>query len=110
MCIFCKIVKQEIPSKIAYQNDQFLAFYDISPKAPIHILIIPKEHVDSFCDLSSDLMAAMTLFIQEMVKKLDIADDGYRLITNIGSDGGQEVKHMHFHLLAGAKLKWGGFV
>jgi len=109
MCIFCKIVKKELPSNIVLENDKFLAFHDINPKAPIHILAIPKVHVDSFDVISSEAMAGMTEFIQEVAKKVSVQKSGYRVITNIGENGGQEVPHLHFHILGGAKLKWGHF-
>jgi len=107
MCLFCKIVNKEIPSNIIYENDEFLAFHDINPKAPVHLLAIPKVHVDSFNELSPELMGTMTSFIQEVAKEVKIDKSGYRVITNIGENGGQEVKHLHFHILGGAKLKWG---
>lgn len=109
MCLFCKIVNKEIPSNIILENDDCIAFHDINPKAPVHILAIPKVHVDSFNELSPETMAKMTSFIQEVARKVKIDDDGYRVITNIGENGGQEVKHLHFHILGGAKLKWGHF-
>ena len=106
MCIFCKIVNNEIPSNKVLENDEFVAFHDMYPKAPIHILIIPKEHVECFQDTSADIMAKMTPFIQEVAKVTGVEKSGYRLITNNGDDGGQEVKHLHFHLLGGGKLKF----
>ena len=106
MCIFCKIVAEEIPSDVVFEDENFLAFKDINPIAPIHFLIIPKEHIDSFQEIGGLDLGRMGLFIQELVKKYDLDKKGYRLVTNIGEDGGQEVKHLHFHLLAGAKLKW----
>jgi len=106
MCIFCKIVKGEIPSNKVLENDEFLAFHDLYPKAPIHILIIPKEHVDCFQEVSGETMAKMTPFIQEVAKLVAVDKSGYRLITNNGEDGGQEINHLHFHLLGGAKLKF----
>ncbi len=109
MCIFCKILNKEIPSNPISEDDKFLSFHDINPKAPIHVLIIPKIHIDSFNDVSPQMMADMTAFIQKLVEKLGIKEDGYRLITNIGEHGAQEVKHLHFHLLAGSRLKWGHF-
>jgi len=109
MCLFCKIVNKEIPANIILEDDDFLAFHDINPKAPVHILVIPKVHVDSFNEVNGNLMASMTTFIQKLVKEVKIDESGYRVITNIGSDGGQEVKHLHFHVLGGAKLKWGHF-
>jgi len=109
MCLFCKIVNKEIPSNIVHENENFLAFHDINPKAPIHILAIPKIHVDSFNEVTADTMAGMTEFIKEVAQEMKIDKSGYRVITNIGEDGGQEVKHLHFHILGGAKLKWEHF-
>ena len=109
MCLFCKIINKEIPSNIILENDEFLAFHDINPKAPVHILAIPKIHVDSFNELNPELMAGMTKFIQDVAKETKIDQSGYRVITNIGENGGQEVKHLHFHILGGARLKWGHF-
>lgn len=106
MCLFCKIVKKEIPSNLVLENDEFIAFHDINPIAPVHILVIPKLHVESFNDVSSEIMANMTLFMQDVAKEMNVVDSGYRIITNIGDNGGQEIKHLHFHLLGGAKLQW----
>ena len=109
MCLFCKIVKKEIPSNIILEDDNFLAFHDINPKAPVHILAIPKKHLDSFNDIDGQLMNKMTTFIQDIAKEVKIEKSGYRVITNVGENGGQEVEHLHFHILGGAKLKWGHF-
>ncbi len=109
MCIFCKIVNKEIPSNLVLEDEDFYAFHDINPKAPIHILIIPKVHIDSFNELSGDMMGKMTPFIQRVAIHVGIEKSGYRVITNIGDNGGQEVKHLHFHLLGGAKLSWSHF-
>ena len=109
MCLFCKIVNKEIPANIVLENENFLAFHDINPKAPVHILTIPKLHVDSFNEVTNETMAGMTALIQELAKELAIDASGYRVITNVGKNGGQEVKHLHFHVLGGAKLKWGHF-
>lgn len=106
MCLFCKIVNKEIPSNVILENDDFLAFHDINPKAPVHILAIPKIHVDSFNEVSGETMLAMTKFIQDVAQEVNIKKSGYRVITNVGDNGGQEVKHLHFHVLGGAKLKW----
>jgi histidine triad (HIT) family protein len=103
MCIFCKIVDGEIPSNKVLENEDFLAFYDINPQKNIHILVIPKKHFNSFNEVDSNTMAKMTIFIQEVVKKVDLKN-GYRLITNIGQDGGQEVSHLHFHILGGEEV------
>lgn len=107
MCLFCKIVNKEIPSNIILEDDNFIAFHDINPKAPVHILAIPKLHVNSFNQVSGEMMDDMTKFIQNIAKEVKIDESGYRVITNIGDNGGQEVKHLHFHILGGAKLKWG---
>ena len=106
MCLFCKIVDGEIPSNKILENDKFIAFHDLYPKAPIHILVIPKEHVDCFQDVSSETMSAMTPFIQEVATLTGIDKSGYRLITNNGDDGGQEIHHLHFHVLGGGKLRF----
>ena len=106
MCIFCKIIKGEIPVNKIHENENFLAFHDIYPKAPVHILIIPKIHVSCFQEVSPETMAGLTVFTQEVTTKMGIDETGYRLITNNGKDGGQEIYHLHFHLLGGGKLKW----
>ncbi|HHO42043.1 MAG TPA: histidine triad nucleotide-binding protein [Epsilonproteobacteria bacterium] len=106
MCIFCKIVAGEMPSNKVEENEDYLAFHDLYPKAPIHILIIPKAHVECFQDVSSETMAGLTSFAQKVATKIGVDKTGYRLITNNGEDGGQEIKHLHFHLLGGGKLKW----
>jgi len=109
MCLFCKIINKEIPANIILEDENFIAFHDINPKAPVHILAIPKIHVDSFNETDGELMGKMTSFIQKIAKEVNIDKSGYRVITNIGENGGQEVKHLHFHVLGGAKLKWGHF-
>jgi len=106
MCIFCKIVNGEIPNNTVHESDHFLAFHDLYPKAPIHIIIIPKQHVECFQDATAETIGALTEFAQEVATKVGIDKTGYRLITNNGSDGGQEVNHLHFHMLGGAKLVW----
>lgn len=106
MCIFCKIVNKEIPNNTVAENEHFLAFHDLYPKAPIHILVIPKIHVDCFQDASPQTMAGMTSFIQEVTAKVGVDKTGYRLIANNGEDGGQEVNHLHFHILGGGKIAW----
>jgi histidine triad (HIT) family protein len=104
MCIFCKIVAGEIPNNTVLEDENFLSFYDIEPQAKTHILVIPKKHFESFEEVDGDTMAKMTEFIKKVSKKANIDKNGYRLITNIGSDGGQEVPHLHFHLLGGQKI------
>ncbi len=104
MCIFCKIIDGEIPNKTILEDENFLAFEDINPSAKIHALIIPKVHIQSFNEMTPNIMASMTTFIQEVALTLGVKSDGYRLITNIGKMGGQEVEHIHFHMLAGEQL------
>jgi len=104
MCIFCDIIEGKIPSTKILENDNFFAFEDINPQAKIHVLIIPKVHIQSFNEMTPNVMAEMTPFIQEVALTLGVKSDGYRLITNIGQNGNQEVKHIHFHLLAGEQL------
>lgn len=107
-CIFCKIVKGEIPSKKAYEDDRVLAFYDINPVAPVHILVIPKEHIESLAQVKNEqleLIGYLHGVISHIAKDLNL-DNGYRVVNNCGKDGGQEVDHLHFHLLGGKKMSW----
>ena len=106
MTIFSKIISGEIPCNKVYEDEQFLAFHDINPKAPIHILIIPKKEYKNFQEVDPAIMGDMTRFIQHVATLMGLDENGYRLITNNGGDGGQEVLHLHFHLLGGAKLSW----
>lgn len=108
-CIFCKIIKGEIPSKKIYEDDKVLAFYDISPEAPVHFLVIPKEHIESANDISeenSKIVAHIFCVINKIVKELKVDETGYRIVNNCGVHGGQTVNHMHFHVLGGRDLKW----
>lgn len=108
-CIFCKIVKKEIPSEIVYEDEKILAFKDITPAAPNHILFIPKQHIESvnfLNDENIDLVGEIFLKIKEVVNMLKIADDGYRVVNNCGELGGQTVNHLHFHLVGGRQMQW----
>jgi histidine triad (HIT) family protein len=105
-CLFCKIVAGEIPADAVHRTEGLLAFRDINPQAPVHILIIPKQHVDCFQNVKPEMMVGMTEFIQEVARKTGLDVTGYRLITNNGEDGGQEILHLHFHMLGGGKLVW----
>ena len=105
-CIFCKIAAGIIPSKEVYSNDNVYAFYDINPQAPVHILVIPREHIGSCDEVTADnssRVAAVFEAIPEIAKKAGL-ENGYRVITNIGEDGCQTVKHLHFHIVGGKKL------
>lgn len=106
-CIFCKIVEGSIPSKKVFENERVLAFQDIQPAAPIHILIIPKKHIPTMNDVSeedAELIGELFTAARQIAKEQGIADAGYRLINNVNSDGGQVVYHLHIHLLGGQKL------
>lgn len=106
-CIFCKIIKGEIPSTKVYEDDEILAFKDIQPAAPIHILVIPKKHIPSLVQLEKEdeiLIGKIYTTINKIAKEQGVLDKGYRVIVNCGKDGGQEVRHLHFHLLAGKSL------
>lgn len=106
-CVFCKIIKGDIPSEKVYEDDEILAFKDINPAAPIHVLIIPKKHIATLLEISdedSELMGKMMKVVQKLAKQLDIEEKGFRLIANCGPDSGQEVMHIHFHLLAGRHM------
>lgn len=108
-CIFCKIVDKEIPSKTVYEDDKIMAFHDLNPQAPTHVLVIPKVHFESFNEMTedhADVMGHMSLKLKEIAKELGIDESGYRVVCNCGEDGGQEVKHLHYHLLGGRNLKW----
>ena len=106
-CIFCKIIKGEIPSSKVYEDDEILAFKDINPAAPIHILVIPKKHITSLMDIGESdekLIGKICKTINKIAKEQEFDKKGFRVIVNCGEDGGQEVGHVHFHLLAGKKL------
>jgi len=106
-CLFCKIVSREIPSEIVFEDDQVLAFKDLYPLAPVHLLIIPKKHLAGLQEigpLEEELMGHLLLVAKQLAVEFQIAESGYRVVTNIGSDGGQVVKHLHFHLLGGKTL------
>lgn len=106
-CIFCKIINGEIPSEKVYEDDKVIAFKDINPAAPIHILVIPKEHVQDVLAVNpenKEMISNIFLAINKIAKQLGIEKDGFRIINNCGKDAGQEVMHLHFHLLAGGKM------
>ena len=106
-CIFCKIVKGQIPSTKIYEDEEVLAFKDIHPDAPIHILVIPKKHIDSLAtmkDGDEQIISKIYKKINEIAEEQGFKENGYRVIVNCGKDSGQEVMHLHYHLLAGAKF------
>ena len=106
-CVFCKIVAGEIPSDILYQDDEVIAFRDINPQAPVHLLIIPKAHIASLTELTESqlaLMGRMVSVANQLAKREDVSESGYRLVVNCGEQGGQLVPHLHMHLLGGREL------
>lgn len=106
-CIFCKIIKGEIPSTKVYEDEEILAFKDIHPKAPTHILVIPKKHIISINEIEEKdeiLIGKMFTVIKRIAREQGIAENGYKVISNCGENGGQEVKHLHFHILGGKKM------
>ena len=106
-CIFCKIIKREIPADIVYEDEEIIAFKDINPAAPVHILVIPKKHIPSLVELQKEdelLIGKIYTVINKVAEAHGVKEKGYRVIVNCGEDGGQEVGHLHFHLLAGKKL------
>ena len=105
-CIFCMINEGKIPSTKVYENDKVLAFRDVNPQAPVHILVIPKKHISSADEITEENSSVVAAIFEAIPKiaKAEGLENGYRVITNIGEDGAQSVKHMHFHLLGGKKL------
>jgi len=106
-CIFCKIAKRQLPAKIQYEDDDFVAFDDIAPKAPVHILIVPKKHIESVNTLVANdarLIGKMVIVAQKLAKEKGIDQSGFRLIFNTGKNSGQIVDHIHLHLIGGQTL------
>jgi histidine triad (HIT) family protein len=106
--IFKRIIDKEIPAKIIYEDDRCLAFHDVAPQAPTHVLVIPKQEIASLsvlADADADLLAHLLLVIRDLATTLNL-DGGYRVVVNCGPDGGQSVDHLHFHLLGGRPLAW----
>lgn len=107
-CIFCKIASGEIPSNKIYEDEKVIAFYDLAPQAPIHFLVIPKEHIkcaDEINESNSEIIAHIFEVIAKIAKELKL-ENGYRVVNNCGEDGGQTVGHLHFHVLGGRLLAW----
>ena len=108
-CLFCKIVAGKIPSDKVLENDHVLAFRDINPQAPVHILVIPKKHYDSVTEFTAadeTLAGRLVLAAQQIAIQEKIADRGYRMVMNAGNEGGQSVAHVHLHLLGGRQMGW----
>ena len=106
-CLFCKIVNKQIPGDVVYEDETCLAFNDISPQAPVHILVVPKEHIASANDVSEEnsaLVGHIIAVCAHIAKEKGFSQDGYRIINNCGENAGQTVKHLHFHILAGKNM------
>ena len=108
-CIFCRIVNGSIPARVAHEDELIMAFHDVDPRAPVHVLIIPRRHlsaVDQLSDGDADVMGRLFLAARSLARELGVADSGYRLVINNGRDAGQSVDHIHMHLLGGRPLRW----
>lgn len=103
-CIFCKIIQKDVPAQIVYEDEMVVAFQDINPVAPVHILVVPRKHIPTFNDIQPEdreLVGHMAWVVKEVAKKHRISEKGYRVIANCGEDAGQVVYHLHYHLLGG---------
>jgi histidine triad (HIT) family protein len=106
-CIFCKVVAGEIPATLVKRTDRLVAFRDVSPQAPVHVLVIPTEHLASLADVQDGrLLGEMLMLARDIAREERIADDGYRVVLNTNKNGGQTVFHLHLHLLGGRRLTW----
>ena len=108
-CLFCKIIAKEIPSKTVYEDDQAIAFEDINPQAPTHILVLPRQHIASLNDITAaevPLVGHLHLVAAKLARERGIADSGYRTVLNTGRGAGQSIFHLHLHLLGGRGLRW----
>lgn len=108
-CVFCKIIDKEIPSDIIYEDSDVIAFNDLDPQAPIHFLVIPKKHIQSIATLEeadSQIISKVFATIKKIASEKGLDENGYRVVTNVGEDGGQSVPHLHFHVLGGRGFKW----
>ncbi len=108
-CLFCRIVAGEIPATIIRSDERTVAFLDVGPQAPVHVLVVPREHVSSLetvADDQGDLLGAVLLAAREVARQEGLAEDGYRAVLNIGANGGQTVPHLHVHVLGGRSMRW----
>jgi histidine triad (HIT) family protein len=108
-CLFCEIVAGRIPARVVYQDDEVIAFHDISPQAPSHTLIIPKKHITSILELSPEddvLVGSVVRKARDLAQQAGLAENGFRLVFNCGDDAGYSVYHIHLHLIGGRKLGW----
>lgn len=105
-CIFCKIIKGDIPSNKVYEDDKMIAIHDVAPAAPVHVLLLPKEHTANVTTADPALVAYMLGKVKEIAEKTGVADKGFRVVMNTGEDGGQTVNHLHIHVIGGKALGW----
>lgn len=108
-CIFCKIARGEIPSKKVYEDETVLAFHDIDGKAPVHVLVIPKKHIQNIISFEEEdraLQNHLLDVIKKVAEEMGVSETGFRVVANTGADGGQTVNHLHFHILGGRSLQW----
>lgn len=108
-CIFCQIIEGKIPSKKVYEDEYVYAFHDISPAAPTHVLVIPKKHISSLMELKEEdqtIVSKILIAIQKIAKEFGLDEKGFRVVNNVGVEGGQTVFHIHFHLLGGRTMTW----
>lgn len=105
-CIFCRIAAGDIPASVVARNAEAMAFRDLNPQAPVHVLVIPVGHVGSAAEADAATLGAVMALAREVAAALGVAGSGYRLVTNVGADGGQSVGHLHVHLLAGRAMRW----
>ncbi|HAZ37129.1 MAG TPA: histidine triad nucleotide-binding protein [Clostridiaceae bacterium] len=108
-CIFCGIVNNDIPSKKVYEDDKVVAFEDINPAAPVHVVIVPRKHISSLMDINDEdatLIGHIFMVAKKIATEKNISENGFRIVCNCGEDGGQTVKHLHFHLLGGRSFGW----
>lgn len=105
-CVFCKIVSGEIPSKRLYEDDQVIVINDLNPGAPVHVLVIPKQHTENIMTAPTEIVAHVKEILPKLVEQLGIKEKGFRVVVNTGVEGGQSVPHLHFHILGGKELGW----
>jgi histidine triad (HIT) family protein len=108
-CLFCKIIRKEIDCDIVYETDNVLVFKDVNPKAPIHFLMVPKKHISSIMEiekLDCNIVKEMMEIVAKVAKSFELDKDGFRLVTNMGSNAGQSVEHLHFHIMGKRKFNW----
>ncbi len=105
-CVFCRIIKGEIPSNKVYEDEKMIAIYDVAPAAPVHVLLLPKEHTANVTTAAPELLAYMLGKVKTIAEQTGIAEKGFRLVINTGEEGGQTVNHLHIHVIGGKALGW----